>query len=323
MSIKTALLKAARISGLSTAARNRTAASLRILGYHGLWITPGFAFGDCTFIGVDQFDARMVRLRRSAVPVLPLGEAVARQAAGTLPANAVVITIDDGWATTYTHMLPILERYGLPATLYATTWYSQHDLPVINVAVDYLLQAAGRPLAERDAAIDAIETLPVRDRLAALRAFGASLGVDEAWYDLRQFHNMTVAEIADAHARGLDIQLHTHRHIDVATRVDELPREIADNRAFLEAAVPGIRLDHFCYPGGGYHPRADGYLDAAGVRSSTLITEGINPPGTNPHRLRRLLDGRNIDDETFDAYLSGSLHYLSSLRARAALSLGS
>ena len=323
MSIKRALLKTARLTGLSTIARGRTASSLRILGYHGLWITPGYAFGDCTFIDVDQFEARMARVSRSGASVLPLDDAVARQAAGTLPDNAVVITIDDGWATTYTHMLPILEHYDLPATLYVTTWYSQTQLPVINVVVDYMLGAAGRHDADRAGPTAAIEALPIDQRLAALRAFGKELGVDEAWLELRQFHNMSAAEIADAHARGLDIQLHTHRHIDVATRVDDLPSEIDDNRAFLESAVPGIRLDHFCYPGGGYHPRADAYLDAAGVRSSTLITEGINPPGTNPHRLRRLLDGRNIDDETFDAYLSGSLHYLSSLRTRAALSLGS
>jgi peptidoglycan/xylan/chitin deacetylase (PgdA/CDA1 family) len=314
MSIKQALLRTARLTGLSEAARAATRSSLRILGYHGLWITPGYQFGDCTFMGADQFEARMARLAASGVPVLPLGEAVTRQEEGTLPANAVVITIDDGWATTYTHMLPILERYALPATLYATTWYSEHAIPVVNVAVDYLIQAGGRPDLDRSVVIRGIEARPVGERLAALRAFGAELGVDEAWLELRQFHNMTTAELADAHARGLDIQLHTHRHIDVATRVDELPREIADNRAFLERAVPGIRLDHFCYPGGGYHPRADACLNAAGVRSSTLIEEGINPPGTNPHRLRRLLDGRTIDNETFDAYLSGSLHYLANLR---------
>ena len=311
--MKRALLTAARISGLDALARAASAGSLRILGYHGIWITPGHAFGDCTFIAPEQFEARMARVKASGLPVLALGDAVTRLAEGTLPARAVVITIDDGWATTYTHMLPVLERYALPATLYATTWYSQHAIPVVNVAVDYLISAAGRDI-DRDAAIRAIEALPVDSREDALRAFGRDVGVDEAWFDRRQFHNMTAAELADAHARGLDIQLHTHRHIDVATRVDELSREIADNRAFLEAAVPGIALDQFCYPGGGYHPRADAVLAAAGVRSATLIREGINAPGANPQTLRRLLDGRTVDDATFDAYLSGALHYLSTLR---------
>ena len=314
MSTKHALLTAARATGLARIARAASASSLRILGYHGLWVTPGHAFGDCTFIAPEQFAARMARLKASGLPVLSLDDAVARLATGTLPANAVVITIDDGWASTYTHMLSILERHGLPATLYATTWYSEHPIPVVNVAVDYLVAAAGRGDVGRADVIARIEALPVDERTTALRAFGRELGVEEAWFDLRQFHNMTPAELADARCRGIDIQLHTHRHIDVATRVDDLPGEIAANRAFLQRAVPGLTLDHFCYPGGGYHPRADAYLAAAGVKSATLITEGINPPGSNPHALRRLLDGRNVDDATFDAYLDGSLHYLSSLR---------
>jgi peptidoglycan/xylan/chitin deacetylase (PgdA/CDA1 family) len=315
MSMKSTLLNAVRAGGLATVAERASAASLRILGYHGVWITPGYQFGDCAFITPDQFEARMARLSRSGLPVLPLDEAVNLLATDSLPDNSVVITIDDGWATTHTHMLPVLEAYGLPATLYASTWYCEHQLPVVNVVVDYLTRAAGRDDAERVIAAARIEALPVDDRLPALRALGATLGIDEAWLELRQFHNMTAADLADAHARGLDIQLHTHRHIDVATRVDELPAEIAANRAYLAKAIgtdPGFA--HFCYPGGGYHPDADQLLAAVGVRSATLIEEGINPPGTNPYALCRLLDGRTIDDAVFDAYLSGTLHYLSALR---------
>jgi peptidoglycan/xylan/chitin deacetylase (PgdA/CDA1 family) len=40
-------------------------------------------------------------------------------------------------------MLPILERLGLPATVYITTWSPDHQLPVVNVAVDYILRCAG------------------------------------------------------------------------------------------------------------------------------------------------------------------------------------
>ena len=41
-------------------------------------------------------------------------------------------------------MLPILEELGLPATVYITTWYSDNQLPVVNVAVDYILRRAGQ-----------------------------------------------------------------------------------------------------------------------------------------------------------------------------------
>jgi peptidoglycan/xylan/chitin deacetylase (PgdA/CDA1 family) len=314
MSSKQAILKLAKASGLAAAARRATAGRLRILCYHGLWVTPGHQFGDCLFIPPEQFEARMERVARSGLPVLPLGEAVERLAADSLPEAALVITIDDAWVSTFTHMLPVLERYGLPATLYATTWYSGRDLPVVNVAVDYLIDASGRRELDRDAAIADIEKLPALERLDALRAFGRALGVDEAWLETRQFNIMSGAELAEARRRGLDVQLHTHRHIDVASEVEALPGEIEENRAFLEAAGVAGPFDHFCYPSGASHERAADLLAARGVRSATLVDQGINPPGADPFALRRFLDARHVGDAEFDAYLSGLLHYIEPVR---------
>ena len=321
MSSKQALLKLAQASGLATAARRATAGRLRILCYHGLWVTPGHQFGDCLFIPPEQFEARMARLADSGLPVLPLGEAVERLGSGNLPEAALVITIDDAWASTFTHMLPVLEKYRLPATLYATTWYSGRDLPVVNVAIDYLLDASGRGDLDRDAAIAAIEALPVEQRLDALRRFGAELGVSEAWLETRQFNIMSGEELAEVRRRGLDVQLHTHRHIDVATEIDALPRELDENRAFLEAAGVTGPFDHFCYPSGASHERAAQLLAACGIRSATLVDQGINPPGADPFALRRFLDARHVGEAEFDAYLSGLLHYLEPVqRLRARLS---
>src|SRR5689334_7503696 len=138
MFLKHSFLTMARSTGLAAVARKATRSKLRILCYHGLWTTPGFEFGNCMFLPPEMFEARMAWLSRSGLPVLPLGEAVERLGDGSLPEAAVAITIDDGWVSTFTHMLPILEKYRLPATLYATTWYAGRDLPVVNVAVDYL-----------------------------------------------------------------------------------------------------------------------------------------------------------------------------------------
>lgn len=316
MSPKAALLKLASASGLSLLARAATARQLRILCYHGLWLAPGAPYGNCLFMAPAMFEARMARLRRSRRPVLPLGEAVARLAADDLPPGAVVITIDDGWASTRSHMLPILERYELPATLYATTWYSDRDLPVINVAVDYLLTAAGRsdarlPVSRR------IEALPEVDRLAALRALGRELRVDETWLDARQFHLLGPDELADVQRRGLDVQLHTHRHIDVGALPGRLVDEVETNRAFLARATGAPPATHFCYPSGTWHPAAPTLLAGCGVESATLVTEGINAPGCNPWALRRFVDGPAVSPAAFDAYLDGTLHYLSMLRGVA------
>jgi peptidoglycan/xylan/chitin deacetylase (PgdA/CDA1 family) len=316
---KQAVLKLASLTGLSALARAATAPQLRILCYHGLWLTPGAPFGNCLFMLPEQFEARMARLRRSGLPVLPLDEAVERLAARDLPPASVAITIDDGWASTRTHMLPILERYRLPATLYATTWYSGRDLPVVNVVVDYLLAAAGRsdlrgPLSRR------IEALPEAERVDALLALGRELGVSDAWLEHRQFHLLAPDELAEVQRRGLDVQLHTHRHVNVGETLGHLAAEVEENRAFIARATGAPPARHFCYPSGTYHPAAPALLAASGVCSATVVTEGLNAPASDPYALRRLVDGPSVSMLEFDAYLDGTLHYLSAMRgvARAA-----
>lgn len=290
-----------------------------LLCYHGVWVLPGESFGGCTFVPPEHFESRMARLKRSGRPVLPLGHAVELLKRDELPEAAVAITIDDGWVSTLSHMLPVLEAYDLPATLYATTWYSGRALPVVGLAVDYLTAVAGRPLAEGKRQAESINRLPVDQRLSALRRYAAELGAGEDWLALRQFNILSPEELREAHRRGLDIQLHTHRHIEVDTRVESLIEEVEENRAFLQDALGDVALDHFCYPSGRHHPDAPALLAASGIRSATLCDEGLNGPDANTLALRRLLDGPRVSDAEFDGYLSGMLHFLAPLRGLKAL----
>src|SRR3954449_6748528 len=107
MTLKQTVLKLAASAGLAHAARRATRRQLRILCYHGLWGTPGYAFGDCTFIAPEQFEARMARLKRSGLPVLPLGEAVERLGDGTLSDGAGGVTIGGGGGSALSHMCPV------------------------------------------------------------------------------------------------------------------------------------------------------------------------------------------------------------------------
>jgi peptidoglycan/xylan/chitin deacetylase (PgdA/CDA1 family) len=292
-------------------ARRWSGKKLRILAYHGLWTTPGYQYGNRLFITPTQFEQRMLWLKNSGYPVLPLGEAVERLGDERLPDNAVVITIDDGWVSTYTHMLPVLERLRLPATVYMTTWYSKHQFPIINVAIDYLLKRAGREPEEKASIIADIggrSSLGERDE--ALRRFAVQLGInDEEWHNTRQFNLMTLDEIGDAHRRGLDFQLHTHCHRWGEVRPDRLAVEIAKNRAVLASACSKAEgdFDHFCYPSGYLNRAGDDVLKRSGIKSATMVEQGINGPGTHPYRLRRFLDGRSVSQASFEAYLSGAL----------------
>jgi peptidoglycan/xylan/chitin deacetylase (PgdA/CDA1 family) len=309
--MKEGLLQAARAGGLFALSRRASRKSLRILAYHGLWTTPGYQYGNHLFITPEQFERRMIWLRNSRYPVLPLAEAVRRLDDGSLPDYAVVITIDDGWSSTYTHMLPILEGLGLPATAYITTWYSDNQLPVVNIAVDYILKRAGQAPNDGAAITSEIEKLAsLSQREQALRECAARFDVaTEEWWEGRQFHVMSTSQIREADRRGLDIQLHTHRHRSSDTDSDHLEREIADNRASLARACgrPELSFSHFCYPSGVAHSSAVAVLEGAGIRSATLVEVGINKRSTNPYRLRRFLDGRSVSEAEFQAYLSGAL----------------
>jgi len=308
---KNVLLQTAQKSGAFTLMRRWANKGLRILGYHGIWTTQGYQYGDYLFMTPEKFHERMLWLKKSTYPILPLGEAVELLGEGGLPHNAVVITIDDGWASTYTHMLPVLEQLKLPATVYMTTWYSEHQLPIINVAVDYLLSRTGRRLEEKAAIIADIDGRPtLGERDEALRRFATQLGInDEGWYYERQFNLMTLDQIGDAHRRGLDFQLHTHCHRWGVAPPNRLAVEIAKNKAVLASACSRAESDfeHFCYPSGYLNPAGDDVLKHGGIKSATMVNQGINASGTHPYRLRRFLDGQSVTQASFEAYLSGAL----------------
>lgn len=306
---------------------------LRILAYHGLWITPGMAFGDRLFIAPEQFEARMRRLATGPYALLGLDEAVTRLATGTLPRWPVVVTIDDGWATTHSHMLPILERWRIPATVYVTSWHVERQVPITNVAIRYVLTTTRRPPSEWEGvSIDAahpdapatVAAVGARvkasrdpgERLAALVAFSAAMAIDPAsWMDNRQFHVMNATEVAACPRRGLDVQLHTHRHRGMMA-ADTIEDEVRANAAVLGPLVGAGRLHHFCYPSGNYISDAGRVLAGLGVRSATTTVEGLNRAGADPYFLRRFLDGRSVGAGEFAAYLSGGLELAARLRPR-------
>jgi len=53
---------------------------------------------------------------------------VERMRVGAVPRNAAAITFDDGYRDTLTHAAPILAGYGVPATVFLATGYTQTDL---------------------------------------------------------------------------------------------------------------------------------------------------------------------------------------------------
>lgn len=320
--VKRDILTTAKATGLFDVARRRSAHGLRILCYHGVWMGPASYPGDAMFMQTATFRRRLEIIRRCGYPVVSLADAAAAlQGRGpSLPPAAIVITIDDGWFGTYRDMLPALEEFGMAATLYCDTAQLMEQRPIAHVMARYLDRIAGSiPASERrqsidvDAAADARRmandlSYPSEMRDSAAHRLAAALGLDLAQVcEARAFEYMTPAELRDAHSRGLDIQLHSHRHTlgDMSAAV--IGDEIRQNRHILSEILGREPSDfkHFCYPSGLTNWSAPQSLSALGITTSVTTFPGLTWPDANLQLLPRLHDGENMSDLEFEAELSG------------------
>lgn len=338
--LKLVLLFVCRSLGLFRLTRWLTRDKLKILCYHGFALDDETRFRPKLFISGERFEQRLQAIRRHGLQVLPLDEAVERLYAGTLPKNALVITIDDGFHSVATVAAPKLRQHGLPATVYVTTYYVENATPIFRLVVQYMfwktgqrqLRLAGLPwaadgLVDLGDAAQADKTLwacirhgeancSEAQRVELCRQLGELLGTPyETIQRARILHLMTPDEIRGLAGAGLDVQLHTHRHRFPGDDHEQALREIADNRRAIGQWVEGERR-HFCYPSGLFEPRHFEWLDAMGVKSSTTCLPGLNAATTPRHGLRRFLDGENIHALEFEAALSGFSDLLRSLRRR-------
>ncbi len=207
------------------------------------------------FMRPATFRARLGQLRRGGYPVLTLVDGLERLRHGTLPRCAVVITIDDGWFGTYRDMAPALQDHGLRATLYLATYHVEKQTQVFNVAAAYALwKSRSKTLdlatvhpsmdgrydlstqARRSAAVERIGTLAesldsADDRQALLERLYGTLGLDLTPLRRRRlFSFMSPAEASELPSRGIDLQLHTHRHRFPSGSHEALTEEVQANR---------------------------------------------------------------------------------------------
>ena len=75
----------------------------------------------------DNFAAQLEVLRSSGLRVIHLHELAASLASGKVPKRSLVITFDDGYLDNLENGRPLLERYGIPATVFIASGYVASD----------------------------------------------------------------------------------------------------------------------------------------------------------------------------------------------------
>lgn len=307
--------------------------NLLILAYHGISLEDEHHWNPELFISAPSFEARLRYLRKTGYRVLPLATALKFVYEDSLPEKSVVITIDDGNFDFYAKGFPLLQRYGLPATVYLTTYYCDYNKPLFNHICSYMLwkrrgkvvPAAGlldcvtyldlRTAEARDSVLRKLIDIADRQQWSAeqknsfARKLAEVLGLNYDHYlESRLLHRMNAAEVAEVASAGIDIQLHTHRHRTPDQR-DLFAKEITDNQVRIKQ-MTGRESSHFCYPSGVHKPKFLPWLRERGVLSATTCNPGFASKKCNPLLLPRVLDGGDVSPLEFVDWAAGFSYYL-------------
>jgi len=252
-----------------------------------------------------RFDVLMSHVAHS-FQVLTLGEALIARDAGRLPARALAITFDDGYADNAEIALPILQRHGLKATFFIATGFLDGGRMFNDSVIEIFRRTAVQhidlaefglgilPLAtlqQRSAAVDAtlraIKYLDLPDRDAAV-ARVHELADHPALPNGLMMRSEQVRQLSLA---GMEIGGHTVRHPILRVLPDALAEaEIADGRAALQA-LTGSPVDVFAYPNGlpgqDYDERHVAMVRRLGFRGAVSTVTGTATNGCDAFQLPR------------------------------------
>jgi glycosyltransferase involved in cell wall biosynthesis/peptidoglycan/xylan/chitin deacetylase (PgdA/CDA1 family) len=242
--------------------------------------------------------------------VVPLSVLVdCLHAEAPFPRHAVALTFDDGYRDNFVHALPILRRFGFPATVYVTTgaigdgwrfWLSRVRACMLETSRTRLdLDELGVfDLTSARAREDAVERLTrqlklltVEERGAAIERIVAETGHDAPVQGSANWF-MDWAQLKEMAASGISIGAHTQSHPILTRLSDEAAgEEIRRSREVLSVGLDRP-VDDFAYPNGSgvinHDDRIAMLVRNAGFRSATTSVNAILRSGADPYRITRL-----------------------------------
>jgi peptidoglycan/xylan/chitin deacetylase (PgdA/CDA1 family) len=238
----------------------------RILMYHRFSAEPRPGF-----VSAATFDAQVRHLAERYKPTDLSALARCFAAGDAPPPNTVVLTVDDGYGDFHDVAWPILQRHGVPATLFVTTgfvdgelwlWPDQlreildraPSLPSRIACCELELDAAER--AQRgegrawDRLVELMLALPDAEKHRRIAMLAEELSVELPEAPPAAYAPCTWDQLRSMQRQGLDVGGHTHTHPTLPkVPEDALPNELDRCRDRLDAEL-GARARPFCYPNG-------------------------------------------------------------------------
>jgi peptidoglycan/xylan/chitin deacetylase (PgdA/CDA1 family)/CelD/BcsL family acetyltransferase involved in cellulose biosynthesis len=224
------------------------------------------------------------------------------------PETLISITFDDGYADNYQNAFPVLQRYGLPATIFLTTgsvdsreplWFEQLALALkrtnrefIDLELDiprrFKTRTQGERLQANDQIFQLMKVLPDARRREWLSQILQQL---EVLNDGERNNKMlTWDQIRFMSANGIEFGGHTVTHPFLSrTTQEQATWEVSECKRRIETELQKP-ADYFAYPNGREEDFCDWNKEAihrAGYRAALSTLWGVNYRFTDRMALRR------------------------------------
>lgn len=283
----------------------------RILMYHRFsdppvkgWASPGFF----------EQQVRHIRDHYNSYSLIELMNH--HREYGHMPSHAVVITVDDGYRDFYEHAFPILKRYGVPATLFATTGFIGRRLWLWPDQITWILdqytitREAGEINENRrrqlwQQFIDYALSLPDEDKNRFISSLACELGITIPAEIPEAFAPLSWDELEEMQNAGIEIGGHTvtHPSLGRVTRAQARDEIFGCLDALNQHLGEADRT--FCYPNGqpadfqdflpelvreaGFLGAVTAFPDAQGVSDSYLMRRHVS--GDNMFQFYKAVSG--------------------------------
>jgi len=301
--------------------RDRARRAAVVLLYHRVATVDVDPWSLC--VAPNHFEEQMAVLAARG-DVGTLGDLGAAVAAGRRPPRRVVVTFDDGYADVAETALPMIERAGVPATLFVTTgglggarefWWDALARCVLepeSLPEQIALTIGGRSHEMRTAETprpvlhDRLHGLlghaAAWERDAALRALATAIGIEPSVRPTHRRLSPTDVRTLSRHPlMTLGAHSVSHPYLS-ALPPDEQEREIDEGRRFLQA-LTGVSVLDFSYPHGDHDAATVGLVRRAGFRSACGTECETVWSGSDPYAIPRV-EVPDLDGESFARWLT-------------------
>lgn len=243
-------------------ARLLTRKQPKILMYHRFSaVKKGHEITAATF----EKQLRLIKRYFNPMTLAELAKIIEQQ--GSAPANAVVITVDDGYRDFYEVAFPLLKKYQVPATFFVTTGFVNGDIWLWYDQVNWILnnrktnseniELAGKffdfGLSNNQLwknIVDHFLIIPNSLRISGMTKLIEVCGVQVPSEVPMEYSSVSWQQLREMQEHGVEIGGHTVTHPSLGHSDLETSSKEINNSLETLNLVLGNKPRTFCYPNG-------------------------------------------------------------------------